>query len=89
MTGKILFWFAWLGELGFVTWWICSDLQLQYAEPNMYPFLAFAYLMLALILGLQPGTKKIAAIMTAIGAIPLTLMLFLVIIYTLPGGKWN
>ena len=89
MTAKVLFWIGWLGELGFVIWWIWSELQLQYLEPNMYAFLSLGYLLLTLILWLQPGAHKIGAIMITVPAIPLTLMLFLVIVHSLSGGKWN
>ena len=89
MSMNILFWICWTAELGVVLWWIFTELQLEYLEPNMYSFLALGYLLLILLIRFQSGGKKIAMIMTGLPAIPLAGMLFIIVIHSLSGGKWN
>lgn len=72
-----------------VLFWIGSEMKLQYLKPNPFSFLSALYLLGVLAIRFGLGAEQLSAWMVIIPAIPLLLMLLIVIIHTLTGGKWN
>jgi hypothetical protein len=86
---SILFWICFLAEFSVVIWWIFSDMKLQYQQPNPYSYLAFFYLMLVLVLRFGPEFIGISSLMVFLPAIPLSGLLFIIVVHSVSGGKWN
>jgi hypothetical protein len=86
---KYLFWICWIIDAGVAAWWVISDMNLQYIRPNPYSFVFLLYVLVNLLIFLLSDYKKAALIMSLIPTIPLALMMLVIIIVTLTGGKWN
>ncbi|MFT3681208.1 MAG: hypothetical protein QM791_13110 [Ferruginibacter sp.] len=84
-----IFWIFWTGEMLAALFWIGSEMKLQYLKPNPYAFLSFFYLLAALVIRYNIESGKLSVLMVIIPGVPLLMMLFIVLVHTLTGGKWN
>lgn len=88
-----VFWVIWAIEAVFMSWWLGSELKLQYLSVNPFVWVGWLYLIAALVLYLC-NLRVIALIMVGIGAIPLAIMaafLLVILLVSIFNGpiRWN
>ena len=86
---NILFWICWAGEMAGIIWWILSDRKLIYSQPNIWPFLGGAYLLLVLAIRYEFHLHGLSNSMVMLPAIPLVLYGLMIVLFMISGKKWN
>jgi hypothetical protein len=82
-----IFWICWAAEMLAVFFWLASEMKLKYLLPNPFSFISAVYLFIVLALHFS-DQPAVALMMVIIPAIPLLVLLLLVTLHSVLGGKW-